>query len=77
MAPVSSSENKTVGGHTKFRAIGDMYTAYTWKWINNKMVLIYEESQGYDETSGKYIRTIRTLKNGKWIFKKVLRNDPW
>jgi uncharacterized protein YecT (DUF1311 family) len=63
-----NAKTQTVQSHGKNGHAGMLYTVQEFKWERGKLKLIYEEKQVEDETTeGQYIRTTRTLKNGKWV----------
>ena len=67
----ADAKKQTVSSYGKSGHAGMLYTAQEYRWERGKPVLIFEEKQEEDETGGgeccQYIRTTRTLKNGKWV----------
>ena len=67
MGAWADSGTKTINSHGKGGDAGMIYYFNEYKWEKEKLVLVSSENQDYDDTLKKYVRTTRTLQNGKWV----------
>jgi hypothetical protein len=61
------NETKTIKTYGKGGHAGMIYSSGEYKWEKGKLALVAKENQDYDNDLDKYIHTVKTLQNGKWV----------